>query len=149
DPAGALEIDADRPFAPVDDPARRGLVPEPGLHPAHVVADARLLDLDDLCAEIGEQRGREAAGQQPREVQHADAVEQAAHRRLPSSPSSAARWRNTYWSWWPMAASRRARIRPSSNAREPRRCDAAALTRPSTVQNLKTSGSTRRPVRSS
>ena len=52
-----------------------GLVSEP----AEVVADARLLDLDDLGAVLAEQRAAEGRGDERRQVQRHEAVESSAH----------------------------------------------------------------------
>ena len=47
--------------------------------PAQVVAAPRLLDLDDLGAELAEQRAAEGRGHEGREVEHGEAVERAGH----------------------------------------------------------------------
>src|SRR5689334_8922706 len=50
-----------------------------------------------------------------------DAQQQSLDRVLHHAASSAARWRYRWIDWCPIAASRRSRVRPSSNARHARR----------------------------
>src|SRR5262249_12047077 len=70
---GRLEVERDallvpRVYLPVH--AHACLAPV-----AQRVAPARLLDLDDLGAEVGELKTHHVAGDEPREVEHADAAE--------------------------------------------------------------------------
>ena len=62
------------------------------------------------------------------------------------SSSASARYRSVWCTWCPIAASRRSRIRPSSNARTPRMNDAIVFTSPSTVQKRNASSETAVPV---
>ena len=83
-PGLGLEVDADRALVAVEREEERRAGARLGAlvarrRPAHVVAQPRVLDLEHVGAEVGQQPGAEAAGQQPREVEHADAVERAAH----------------------------------------------------------------------
>ena len=83
-PALALEIDADRALVAVQRQEQRRLravigTLDIGRGPADVVAHAGVLDLQDLRAEVGEQQRAEAAGQQAREVEDADAFQGQAH----------------------------------------------------------------------
>jgi hypothetical protein len=79
-PHVALEVQANRALAAVQRQEERGLrrvldaVVErrPG---AQVVAHSRVLDLDHVGAEVGEQQRAEAAGEQAAEVEDADAFE--------------------------------------------------------------------------
>ena len=49
---------------------------------ARIIAGARLFDLDDLCAEIGEQLRAPGSGEHPGEVENADAFEGKRHVRM-------------------------------------------------------------------
>ena len=49
--------------------------PRPVAEVARVVAGAGVLDLDDVGAEVGEVERADRAGQEPRQVEHADARE--------------------------------------------------------------------------
>ena len=55
-----------------------------GAEVAHVVAAAGPLDLDDVGAEVGQHHGAVRAGDDPREVEDADAVEHQERSRKPS-----------------------------------------------------------------
>ncbi len=75
-----LEVDADRALVAVqrqEHRRRRGRLDALVLRrrPAHVVAHAGVLDLDDVGAEVGQQLRAEPARQQAREVEHAHAVQ--------------------------------------------------------------------------
>ena len=59
-----------------------------GRRPADVVAHARVLDLQHLGAEVGQQQRAEAARQQAREVEHADALRAAGSRASPRARAS-------------------------------------------------------------
>ena len=92
-PLLALEVEADRALVAVEREEQRGAGALLGAlvarrRPAHVVAEPRVLDLEHVGAEVGEQARAEAARQQPREVEHADAVERAAHRPSRSRASA-------------------------------------------------------------
>src|SRR5262245_15105545 len=82
------QVAGDRSLVPaLDEPhvrdARCQLVPEP----PEIVADTRLLDLDDLGAQLAEQRTTEGRGDERREVQRDQALESSAHRaRARESP---------------------------------------------------------------
>ena len=85
-PRVGLQVDADRALVAVERQEQRAarallrpLVAR--RRPAHVVAEPRVLDLQHVGAEVGQQPRAEAARQQPREVEHADALERAAHVR--------------------------------------------------------------------
>ena len=93
-PRVGLQIDADRALVAVERQEQRAarallrpLVAR--RRPAHVVAEPRVLDLQHVGAEVGQQPRAEAARQQPREVEHADALERAAHVRPRRSRASA------------------------------------------------------------
>ena len=80
--AGRLEVDPDGPLAAVQRQERRGRRAGIGalvlrLGPADVVAHPRVLDLDHVGAEVGQQQRAEAARQQAREVDHPQAAERA------------------------------------------------------------------------
>src|SRR5262245_8884043 len=47
--------------------------------PAHAVAAARILDLDDLCAEIRQEQRRIRAPQQPRQIENSNAAQGLTH----------------------------------------------------------------------
>ena len=79
-PASDLRSMPDRALAAVERQVERRaraellvlVVAVVGRRPAHVVAAARVLDLEHLGAEVGEQQRAEAARQQPRQVEDAD-----------------------------------------------------------------------------
>ena len=50
-----------------------------GRRPADVVAHSRVLDLDDVGSEVGEEQRAEAPGQKPGEVENPYVVERAVH----------------------------------------------------------------------
>ena len=84
-----LEVDADRALVAVQGQEQRRAGARLGAlvvrrRPAHVVAQAGVLDLDHVGAEVGQQQRAEPAGQQPRQVQHADPVRAAGSRALRS-----------------------------------------------------------------
>ena len=81
-PAVALEVQPDRALAAVEREEEGGLRRVVGAlvvrrGPADVVAHPRVLDLEDLRAEVGEQQRAEAARKQSREVEHTDVRERA------------------------------------------------------------------------
>jgi len=91
-----LEIDADRSLAPVEREEHRALG---GVictlvvrrRPAHVVAHAGVLHLQDVGAEVGQHQRAEAAGKEPREVEDSDALERQpalAHAAAPAPKTS-------------------------------------------------------------
>src|SRR5581483_1719438 len=51
-------------------------------HVARVIAPARVLELDDVGPEVREHQRRVGAGEKPREIQHADAVERLTQCRV-------------------------------------------------------------------
>ena len=78
-PSGCFQVEAQRTLVAVDE-----LEEGAGLarffvtwaaHAAGVVARTGVLDLDDVGAEVGEVLGGNGAGQQPGEVEHAQAGE--------------------------------------------------------------------------
>ncbi len=79
-PAFGLEIGADRTLVPVDrseilaerDPVAIGLQRRPA---SHAIAAARILDLDDVGAEVGQQRAGERPGGDLRKLQHTQACQ--------------------------------------------------------------------------
>jgi hypothetical protein len=81
-----LEVERHALLAPVDGEEVRALAAvgaeEGRPHAAHRVAPGRLLDLDHLRAQVGEQHRAVRPGEHAREVEDADAVEEPAlHRR--------------------------------------------------------------------
>jgi hypothetical protein len=93
-PLLVLEVQPDRPLAPVERKVERRAGSQPLLllvaverrGPADVVAHAGVLDLQHLGAEVGEQQAAEAAGQEPGQVEDPDVGEgEVAHRALPSA----------------------------------------------------------------
>ncbi len=88
-----LEVDADRALVAVqrEEQRRAGALLRPLVvrrRPAHVVAQPGVLDLQHVGAEVGQQPRAEPARQQPRQVEHADARERAAHRPSRSRASA-------------------------------------------------------------
>src|SRR5581483_4150810 len=89
-PALVLEVQPDRALVAVqrqEEGRLRALVRAVvvGRRPADVVAHARILDLQHIGAEIGQQQRAEAAGKQPREVQHPDPLQRQRHAGLPTA----------------------------------------------------------------
>jgi hypothetical protein len=79
-----LQVEADRALVAVEREEPHGLrgvldARRRGHRPADVVAHPRVLDLDDVGAVVREQQRAERAGQQPREVQDAHALQREAH----------------------------------------------------------------------
>ena len=72
---GLLEVDHSAPLAAVEELERRGLTARVGRHVAQVVAAARVFDLVDGGAEIGEDERREGPGQEPGQVENTDVLE--------------------------------------------------------------------------
>src|SRR6185437_15980875 len=78
-----LEIEGDALLVAVGAEIVGAFSAHPGRSPApRIVADAGLLDLDDLSAEVAEHHGAIWPGQDSRQVEHADAVERPAHSYL-------------------------------------------------------------------
>ena len=93
-PPSVLRFEADRALAAVEREEQRRLRRVLGAlvvrrRPAHVVAQAGVLDLEDVGAEVGQQQRAEAAGQQAPEVEDADAVERQARSRRDRSRGDA------------------------------------------------------------
>src|SRR5262249_14927268 len=83
-PLRVLEVQADRALAAGQREEQRrlgGLVDAVvvGRRGADVVAGAGVLDLDDVGAEVAEQQRAEASGEQPAEVEDADALKRRGH----------------------------------------------------------------------
>src|SRR2546425_163259 len=76
-PLGIAQVTRDGPLvARLDEPPVRAAGSTGGrAEAAEVVADAGLLDLDDVGAELAEERRADRRGEKRREVQHGDAVE--------------------------------------------------------------------------
>jgi hypothetical protein len=77
---GGLEVDPDRALPAVEREEQRRSRRAIGAlvdrwRPADVVTHPRVLDLEHVGAEVAQQQRAEAARQQPREVEDADAVE--------------------------------------------------------------------------
>src|SRR5690606_31984417 len=87
-----LEVEADRALAPVEREIERGagaevvvlVVRVVGRRPADVIARVRVLDLDHGRPGVGEEQRAEAAREQARQVEEADAFERAAHAAAPA-----------------------------------------------------------------
>src|SRR5262249_31422157 len=82
---GGLEVERDALLSAVDGHEVRRLAADERRPASRVVALARLLDLDDLGAHVGEHHRAEGTGQHAREIEHADATKRfsARHRILP------------------------------------------------------------------
>ncbi len=82
-PALSLEIDRDALLAAIDRQVIGGNSLDRGRHPGPgIVAAVGVLDLPDLGAEIRKRHGAPRPGEDPRKVQHLDAVERRCHRYL-------------------------------------------------------------------
>src|SRR6185295_12339533 len=84
------QIDGDRFLGAVADEVVRAVARELRLEGARLVAAARLLDLDDARAELGEDHGGERAREHAREIEDGDALERL---HVPSSSLAKLRMR--------------------------------------------------------
>src|SRR5262245_55232625 len=84
-PARVAQVQRERALVAVGDPAERRGVAHARVIGAHGVADARLLDLEHVGAEVGQERGRERSREEPREVEDLDAFQWTAHSWSPAS----------------------------------------------------------------
>ena len=85
-PALVLEVDPDRALVAVEREEHRRLRAVLGAlvvwrRPADVVPHPRVLDLEDVGPEVRQKQGAEPPGEQPREVQDANAFQGSCHRR--------------------------------------------------------------------
>jgi hypothetical protein len=74
-PLRRLEVERHVPLVAVDDQKRRRLTILVGRPGPRLVAAARVLDLDDVGTQIGQQHAAEGASQHPGQVEHADTFE--------------------------------------------------------------------------
>jgi hypothetical protein len=74
-PAVGLEVQRDAPLAAVRHRERVALTVDLRCHPAGVVTRARLLDLDDVGPELGQDHRAVRTGQEARQVEDAESVE--------------------------------------------------------------------------
>ena len=70
-----FQINGDAAFAAVAAAEERAHAVDEGRHLAGIIADARVLDFDDVRAEIAQQHGANSAGQETSQVQDADVGE--------------------------------------------------------------------------
>src|SRR4030095_2330580 len=83
-PLGVLQVDCDRALVAIDRGEAQAHAVLAGAEVAHVVPAARALHLDDVGAEVGQHRGAVGTGDDPGEVEDANALEHHARSRKPS-----------------------------------------------------------------
>ena len=90
DPRRLLEVEAQPALVAVDHPEVGAVLACAGTERARVVADFGILDLDDIRPEVGEMQRRHRAGQQPGQVEDADAGERQRPAHGAQAPSRSA-----------------------------------------------------------